>query len=173
MEHLEGETLADRLKKGSLPIGQALHHAIEIAAALDAAHSRGIMHRDLKPANMLVTKHGIELLDFGLAKLQTDLAGIHRTVTEALTSTGTIVGTLHYMAPEPLQGSADVDARADIFSFGWAQRTPQSPRSSWRKGSGSTPVDATHQPERPRSHPLCAAVTIPSAAISTTRMSYE
>ena len=71
MEFLEGETLADRLGKGALPIDQALRIGIEIAGALDAAHRQGIVHRDLKPGNVMLTKSGVKLLDFGLAKLAT------------------------------------------------------------------------------------------------------
>ncbi len=75
MEYIEGETLADRLKKGALPLDQALRHAIEVADALDKAHRQGVVHRDLKPGNIMLTKSGAKLLDFGLAKLagsQTD-----------------------------------------------------------------------------------------------------
>src|SRR5437773_2756663 len=75
MEHLDGETLAARLKKGPLPIDQVLRYAIEIASALDAAHRQGIVHRDLKPANVMLTKAGVKLLDFGLAKYQAGWAG--------------------------------------------------------------------------------------------------
>jgi serine/threonine protein kinase len=70
MEYLEGETLAERLKKGRLPLDQVLRYAIEIADALDKAHRKGITHRDLKPGNVMVTKSGTKLLDFGLAKLK-------------------------------------------------------------------------------------------------------
>src|SRR5437879_3268303 len=75
MEHLEGETLADRLKKGPLPLEQVLQHAIEIADALDKAHRKGVTHRDLKPGNIMLTKSGTKLLDFGLAKLRQEAAG--------------------------------------------------------------------------------------------------
>src|ERR1700740_174498 len=74
MEYLEGETLAERLKKGPLPLGQVLQYAIEIADALDKAHRKGITHRDLKPANIMLTKSGTKLLDFGLAKLKQEVA---------------------------------------------------------------------------------------------------
>jgi len=70
MEHLEGETLAERLAKGSLPINQALQYGVEICAALETAHHHGIIHRDLKPGNVMLTKSGVKLLDFGLAKPQ-------------------------------------------------------------------------------------------------------
>lgn len=123
MEYLEGETLAERLRKGPLPIEQVLRYGVQIAAALDAAHRQGIVHRDLKPGNVMLTRAGAKLLDFGLAKESafrplpdsgiTDL----RTEQKALTAEGTIVGTFQYMAPEQLEG-IDVDARTDIFALG-------------------------------------------------------
>ena len=144
MQYLEGESLADRLArsskppsdpakppsgdtsittiaKGPIPFDTALRYAAEIAHALDAAHRRGIVHRDLKPGNVMLTKTGTKLLDFGLAKLAADgdKAGIFgdATRTSPLTSQGAILGTLHYMAPEQLEGR-DVDARSDIHAFG-------------------------------------------------------
>jgi serine/threonine protein kinase/Tol biopolymer transport system component len=122
MEYLEGETLAERLKKGPLPIAQALQYAIEIADALDKAHRKGITHRDLKPGNIMLTKSGTKLLDFGLAKLKKDTTPANVTLSkvpteDAVTAQGTILGTLQYMAPEQLEGR-EVDARTDIFAFG-------------------------------------------------------
>jgi len=123
MEYLEGETLAQRLLKGSLPIQQALQYAIEIADALDKAHRKGITHRDLKPGNVMLTKSGTKLLDFGLAKLKQEAAPASvslsdlPTAKDPLTAQGSIVGTLQYMAPEQLEGK-EVDARTDIFAFG-------------------------------------------------------
>ena len=123
MEYLEGETLAQRLVKGPLPLEQVLRYAIEIADALDKAHRKGVTHRDLKPGNIMLTKSGTKLLDFGLAKLKQEVAPANvqlsqlPTANEPLTAQGTIVGTLQYMAPEQLEGK-DVDARADIFAFG-------------------------------------------------------
>jgi predicted Ser/Thr protein kinase len=113
MEYIAGQPL-----KGPLPIDQALKYAGQICDALDAAHRKGIVHRDLKPANILVTKSGVKLLDFGLAKIEPAVAtpGEH-TMTMALTGKGQILGTLHYMSPEQLQGR-DADARSDIFAFG-------------------------------------------------------
>ena len=112
MEYLEGTPL-----KGPLPIEKAIEYAGQILEALDAAHRKGITHRDLKPANILVTKQGIKLLDFGLAKQSGPLQQADVTLTEALTSKGQIVGTLQYMSPEQLQGK-EVDARSDLFAFG-------------------------------------------------------
>ena len=110
MELVEGAPL-----KGPLPLDNAINYAGQILDALDAAHTKGITHRDLKPANILVTKQGIKLLDFGLAK-HTELLK-ETDVTRALTGKGQILGTLQYMSPEQLQGK-EVDARSDLFSFG-------------------------------------------------------
>ncbi len=98
MEHLEGETLAQRLTKGALPLDQALQTAIQIADALDKAHRQGIVHRDLKPGNIMLTKTGAKLLDFGLAKLRQPRAVGDDSTTMAisLTAPGTIIGTLAY-----------------------------------------------------------------------------
>src|SRR5688572_31519520 len=107
MELLEGETLADRIARGPLPIEQVLRYGAEVAHALDAAHRRGIVHRNLKPGNVMVTKSGTKLLDFGLAKLaagNTGPFGDGATRTSPLTSQGAILGTLHYMSPEQLEG---------------------------------------------------------------------
>ena len=120
MELLEGETLATRLARGPLPLAQALRYAIEIAEALAAAHERGIVHRDLKPANIMLTKAGVELLDFGLARLREPIGTDHGATgagRHALTSAGLILGTLPYMSPEQVRGE-DVDARTDLFAFG-------------------------------------------------------
>jgi serine/threonine-protein kinase len=122
MEFLEGETLEQRLQKGSLPIQQVLQYAIEIADALDKAHRKGITHRDLKPGNIMLTKSGTKLLDFGLAKLAQEAAPAIPdsqlpTMKSAITGEGTILGTLQYMAPEQVEAK-EVDARTDIFAFG-------------------------------------------------------
>ena len=122
MEYLEGETLAQRLIKGPLPVGQVLQYAIEIADALDKAHRKGITHRDLKPGNIMLTKSGTKLLDFGLAKLQQEAVPATPvsqlpTMKSAITGEGTILGTLQYMAPEQIEAK-EVDARTDIFAFG-------------------------------------------------------
>jgi eukaryotic-like serine/threonine-protein kinase len=134
MEYLEGETLADRLHRGALPLDEALNIAIQVADALDKAHARGIVHRDLKPANIMLTKNGTKLMDFGLAKPAPGLSAasgagpltpstptmsvaVLSASASPLTQKGTVVGTFQYMAPEVLQG-AEADARSDIFSFG-------------------------------------------------------
>jgi serine/threonine-protein kinase len=124
MEHLEGETLAERLKKGPLPLAQALKVGTQMADALAAAHKHGIVHRDLKPGNVMLTKTGVKLLDFGLARLtpagqQPIVADLASTPTEAAPLTGqrTILGTLPYMAPEQLEGKP-ADARTDLWALG-------------------------------------------------------
>ena len=121
MEYLEGETLAERLAKGSLPLEQTLRYGVEIADALDKAHRQGIVHRDLKPGNVMLTKSGVKLLDFGLAKAMepaTPAGNLTALPTQQpLTQEGTILGTFQYMAPEQLEGK-EADARTDIFAFG-------------------------------------------------------
>jgi Tol biopolymer transport system component len=125
MELLEGETLADRLSKGPLPLEQTLRYGIQISDALDKAHRSGIVHRDLKPGNVMLTKSGVKLLDFGLAKAMAPASGVLSGLSMLptspqganLTQEGTILGTFQYMAPEQLEGK-EADARTDIFAFG-------------------------------------------------------
>src|SRR5215468_10853930 len=133
MEYLEGQTLAERLQKGRLPVDQVLRIGTEIAQALAKAHQQDIIHRDLKPANIMLTKAGAKLMDFGLAKPKLSIASQAAgpftpstptmnlasltSVASPLTQKGSIVGTFQYLAPEILQG-AEADARSDLFSFG-------------------------------------------------------
>ena len=121
MELLEGETLSDRLANGPLPLDQTLRYGVEIADALDKAHRQGIVHRDLKPANVMLTRSGVKLLDFGLAKAMTPAAQQSSLTAlptqQGLTQEGTILGTFQYMAPEQLEGK-EADGRTDIFAFG-------------------------------------------------------
>jgi eukaryotic-like serine/threonine-protein kinase len=135
MEFLEGETLADRLRKGALPLGEFLKISTEVAEALAVAHRAGIVHRDLKPGNIMLTKSGAKLMDFGLAKPTVPgasrssaaplLSAAHTTSMASpmaspgspLTTVGSIVGTILYMSPEQIEGK-EADARSDIFSFG-------------------------------------------------------
>ena len=123
MEYLEGETLAERLTKGRLPLDLTLRYATEVADALDGAHRRGIVHRDLKPGNIFLTTHGeSKVLDFGLAKLEDSrpAANSPTTLTSdpmALTTPGVAMGTVAYMSPEQARGE-ELDARTDIFSLG-------------------------------------------------------
>ena len=122
LECLQGETLADRLIRGPLPLTDLLRCAMEVSDALDEAHRRGIVHRDLKPANIFLTAHGeCKVLDFGLAKLlhaaESETVTMSGTVSAVLTSIGTAVGTMAYMSPEQARGET-LDERTDIFSFG-------------------------------------------------------
>jgi eukaryotic-like serine/threonine-protein kinase len=117
MEYLEGETLSARIKKGPLPLDEALKTAISVASALGAAHRKGIIHRDLKPGNIMLTDSGVKLLDFGLAKYEPAGKADERTMTEVLTGDAQVVGTLPYMSPEQLRGKGE-GARSDIFAFG-------------------------------------------------------
>jgi len=123
MELVEGESLADRLAKGPLPVPEALAYGTQIADALSRAHRQGIVHRDLKPANIMLTRAGAKLLDFGLARMDPVAAQANEqtiaaaTAQRAITSAGTILGTFQYMAPEQLEGGT-TDARTDIFAFG-------------------------------------------------------
>jgi eukaryotic-like serine/threonine-protein kinase len=113
MEYVEGQPL-----KGPVPLNEALTIAGQILDALDAAHRKGITHRDLKPDNILVGKAGVKILDFGLAKMDQPESGVSGDViaTKPLTAEGTILGTLHYMSPEQIEGQ-EADARSDIFAF--------------------------------------------------------
>jgi len=121
MQYVDGVTLAERLTQGTIPLRETLRYAMEVADALAHAHLHGIVHRDLKPSNIMITKPGVKLLDFGLAKLQDAAAPIATslavTKTPAMTAEGTILGTLHYMAPEQVEGK-EADARSDLFAFG-------------------------------------------------------
>jgi eukaryotic-like serine/threonine-protein kinase len=126
LEFLEGETLADRLRKGPLTAEQLLKYGIEICQGLEKAHKTGVIHRDLKPGNIMLTKTGAKLMDFGLAKSITAQApsASSLTITSAgpspsqpLTAEGMILGTFQYMSPEQVEGK-DADARSDVFALG-------------------------------------------------------
>ncbi len=131
MELLEGESLADRLKKGPLPLPETLKVGRQIASALDAAHRQGIIHRDLKPGNVVLTRNGAKLLDFGLARTvvgepppvsgfsgaASHMPTAMPAAADPLTAEGTVLGTFQYMAPEQLEG-AEADPRSDLFALG-------------------------------------------------------
>ena len=121
MEYLEGETLAARLRKGSMPLAQACARPSRSPRRSPLRIAQGIVHRDLKPGNVMLTAGGAKLLDFGLARLRaptgSGLSPASGATHQRQTGPGLIAGTLPYMAPEQLEGS-EVDARADIFAFG-------------------------------------------------------
>ena len=132
MEYLEGETMAERLKRGRLPLPELVKIGMEISDALDKAHRKGVVHRDLKPGNIMLTKGGAKLMDFGLAKptgpsatagsasaplLSAAMTADGVSPGNPLTTAGTLVGTIQYMSPEQIQGK-EADPRSDIFAFG-------------------------------------------------------
>ena len=120
MEYLDGRTMAERLSQGPMTLEEIMAYGMDVADALEKAHKNGIVHRDLKPGNIVLTKSGAKLLDFGLAKYLpagNSILGRADDITAPLTSQGTLLGTIPYMAPEQLEGK-EVDARTDIFAFG-------------------------------------------------------
>jgi serine/threonine protein kinase len=170
LELIDGETLQARLERGPLPTAQALTLAVQMAEALDHAHRRGVTHRDLKPGNIMLTKGGVKLLDFGLAKWSRGRIGSgdlsqpgdpsRPEGVDSLTEAGMILGTPHYMAPEQLEGKP-VDARADVFAFGAVLYEMLTGRKAFAGGSAAAvmaavlntepPVLGTMQPLAPRS----------------------
>jgi Tol biopolymer transport system component len=120
LEYCQGQTLAEKLQKGALPVEQAVRIAIDICNALQRAHAAGIIHRDLKPANVMLTATGAKLLDFGLARPTVSLVPnttVASTIQSPLTDRGTILGTYQYMSPEQVEGE-DADVRSDIWALG-------------------------------------------------------
>ena len=146
MEYLEGESLAARIKRGPLPLHEALTIAIATARALAAAHQRGIVHRDLKPGNIMLTPAGAKLLDFGLAQHeQLGLAG-DDNVTTPVSDFAQVAGTLLYMAPEQLQGKP-AGVRSDIFAFGAVLYEMLSGKRAFDRQSSAYVIVAVSQEE--------------------------
>ncbi len=156
MELLEGESLAERLRRGPLRIPEAMPMALGMLAALSALHSRGLVHRDLKPSNVFLTPHGVKLLDFGLARPQPE--GSLASMVE-LTQSGIVIGTPRYMAPEQATGGS-VDARSDLFAAGAILFEMLAGRPAF---GGGTIIDVLHatlheQPPALTGSPAIAAV---------------
>ena len=151
MELLAGQTLTERLSKGALPLQQTLQYGIEIADALDKAHRQGIVHRDLKPGNVMITKSGVKLLDFGLAKAMSPAAPESLTALptqQGLTQEGTILGTFQYMAPEQLEGK-EADARTDVFALGATLHEMATGKKAFSGTSQASLISAIMQTEPP------------------------
>ena len=154
MELADGQTLAERLLKAPLALDQLLKTAIEIASALAAAHRAGIVHRDLKPGNVMLTKSGVKLLDFGLAKIAvspvqpSELTSQPTELPKNLTQKGTILGTFQYMSPEQLEGK-EADARTDIFAFGAVLYEMATGRKAFSAPSQASLISAIRSAEAP------------------------
>ena len=158
LELVEGETLAQRLTRGSLPLPEAVRFGIDIAEGLAAAHAAGVVHRDLKPSNVMLTRTGAKLMDFGIAKRNPGPAGADAVTQDTVTAPGVVIGTLSYMAPEQLEGRG-VDARSDLFAFGAVLYEMLTGRRAFPGGSqaavmaavlGAPPVPSSVMPEVPR-----------------------
>jgi TolB-like protein len=141
MELLTGETLADRISRGRIPVSEAISLAVETLTALHVIHAQGFIHRDLKPENIFLTPHGIKILDFGLARPASVDAGPSLTQTASrLTQVGMTIGTPRYMAPEQIHG-LPLDAQTDLFAMGATLYEMLSGRPAF---AGSTSVDILH-----------------------------
>jgi hypothetical protein len=160
MEYVDGETLQQRLRRGPLPLPEVFRYATAIAEALVAAHHAGIIHRDLKPSNVMLTRSGVKLLDFGIAKrgkAASDGTAAHRAEasgTTVATVEGMLIGTVPYMAPEQLEGRP-VDARTDLFAFGAVLFEMATGKPAFEGASTAALVAAILSEPRPR----LAAVT--------------
>lgn len=159
MEYLEGETLAERLTRGALPPGQVASHGAAIARALDTAHRQHIVHRDLKPANVMLTRAGVKLLDFGLAKTAPPVShGSGDLPTQAIsnmTVPGSVMGTFPYMSPEQVQGRA-TDHRSDIFALGAVLYEMATGRPAFT-GSSPAAISSAILTSEPPADPTAAA----------------
>ena len=155
MELVEGENLAARLERGPLPLTQVYDHGAQVAEALGAAHACGIVHRDLKPANIMLTRRGIKLIDFGLAKsLALPSVGTQMATQtlgsrlEPLTAEGSFVGTFQYTSPEQLEGQ-EADSRADVFALGAVLYEMATGRRAFQGKSSASLIAAILSGERP------------------------
>ncbi len=157
MEYLDGETLADRLRRGPMDVQEVVQRGIEVAQALDTAHRADIVHRDLKPANIMLTRGGVKLLDFGVARLRAPavVAGGMRTTAgdTPLTGRGVIIGTPQYMAPEQLEGH-EADARSDLFALGTILYEMVTGRPAFAGSSPASLIAAILTSEPPAAPPL-------------------
>jgi eukaryotic-like serine/threonine-protein kinase len=166
MELVEGETLAARLMRGALPMKDALEYSAQIADALAAAHRQGIVHRDLKPANVMITTHGVKLLDFGLAALRSPHRPLDGVVSAGVTAEGTILGTLQYMAPEQVQGKP-ADERSDVFALGAIAYEMVTGRRAFEGENAASIIAAVIERDPPAMLPM--RPDIPPALESTIR----
>ena len=157
LEYLQGETLAQRIATGPLPIAEALRIAMQVCDGLDRAHRAGFVHRDLKPANVMLTKDGAKLLDFGLAKQSEPIQTRETIAGSSLTEHGTIAGTLHYMAPEQVEGR-EADARTDIFAFGVVLHEMLTGKRAFDGGSPASVISAILRDTPPKLQTLMPAV---------------
>ena len=160
MEHIEGQTLAERLLSGALPAGDVVRYASELADALDHAHRRGLVHRDVKPSNIMLTRGGAKLLDFGLSKMNPspDLIALSTLSPGGapLTTAGALMGTYPYMSPEQLAGR-EADARSDIFATGAIVYEMATGRRAFEGSTAATVIGAvlhTHPPPVSSLQPL-------------------
>jgi eukaryotic-like serine/threonine-protein kinase len=148
-ELLEGETLAERLKSGVLPVRKGLDIAVQVAMGLAAAHDKQIVHRDLKPENLfLLRDNRVKILDFGLARHTPSVSGASQTIS-VVTDPGVTMGTVGYMAPEQVRGQA-VDARTDLFAFGAVLYEMVSGRRAFRRETAAETMTAILRDDRPR-----------------------
>lgn len=148
LEYIEGQTLAARLEKGPLPLEQAILFARQMADALDRAHRAGVTHRDIKPHNLMLTRDGVKVLDFGLAKSAAKPGPADQTLAAGLTTAGTVLGTPQYMAPEQFEG-IEADARSDIWAFGAVLYEMVAGHPAFQGKSYASLVGAIHGAEPP------------------------
>jgi serine/threonine protein kinase len=156
-ELLDGETLREKIEAGSLPVKRAIEYGLGITQGLAAAHNKGIVHRDLKPENVFITRDGrVKVLDFGLAKLaQPEENGVTaKTLTSPGTLPGVVMGTIGYMSPEQVRGTAS-DARSDIFSFGAVLYEMLTGKRAFKRDTAAETMTAILREEPPELKRMC------------------